>query len=79
MKIPRFLSINKDLFWSVNKDRLINSTGFPGVTSDKEIPAHTGDVRDVGSIPELGRAPGEGHGNLLQYSFLENPMNKRAW
>ena len=79
MKIPRFLSINKDLFWSVNKDRLINSTSFPGVTSDKEIPAHTGDVRDVGSIPELGRAPGEGHGNLLQYSFLENPIDRGAW
>ena len=79
MKIPRFLSINKDLFWSVNKDRLINSMGFPGVTSDKEIPAHTGDVRDVGSIPELGIAPGEGHGNLLQYSCLENPIDRGAW
>ena len=45
----------------------------------KKIPDHTGDVRDVGSIPELGRAPGEGHGNLLQYSCLENPMDRGAW
>ena len=36
-------------------------------------------ARDPGSIPGLGRSPGGGHGNLLQYSFLENPMNRRAW
>ena len=34
---------------------------------------------DPGSIPELGRFPGEGNGNLLQYSCLENPMDKGAW
>ena len=37
------------------------------------------DVRDVGSIPGLGRPPGGGHSNLLQYSCLENPMDKGAW
>ena len=41
--------------------------------------ANTGDVRDVGSIPESGRCPGEGNGNPLQYSCLENPMDKGAW
>ena len=37
------------------------------------------DIRDVGSIPELGRSPGGGHGNLLQYFCLENPMDRGAW
>ena len=41
--------------------------------------ATTGDVRDAGSVPEVGRSPGERHGNPLQYSYLENPMDRRAW
>ena len=41
----------------------------------KNLPANTGDTRIVGSIPELGRYPGEGNGNPLHYSCLENPMN----
>ena len=42
-------------------------------------PANAGDIRDMGSIPESGRSPGEGHGNPLQYSSLENPMDRGAW
>ena len=45
----------------------------------KNLPANTGDIRDVGSIPGSGRSPGEGHGNPRQYSCLENPMDRRAW
>ena len=45
----------------------------------KNTPANAGDIRDTGSIPELGRSPGRGHGNPLQYSFLENPMDRGAW
>ena len=45
----------------------------------KNPPANAGDVRDVGSIHESGRSPGGGHGNPLQYSCLENPMDKGAW
>ena len=45
----------------------------------KNPPADAGDTRDVGSICELGRSPGEGHDNPLQYSSLENPMDKGAW
>ena len=41
--------------------------------------ANAGDVREVGSIPGLGRSTGEGSGNLLQYSCLENPMDIEAW
>ena len=41
--------------------------------------ANAGDIRDTGSIPGLGRSPGGGHGNPLQCSCLENPMDRRAW
>ena len=41
--------------------------------------AHAGDARDVGLIHELGRTPGGGHGNPLQYSCLENPVDRGAW
>ena len=44
----------------------------------KNPPVYAGDVRDKGSIPELGRYPGEGHGNSVQYSCLENSMDKGA-
>ena len=45
----------------------------------KSPPAKAGDIRDVSSIPGLGRSPGGGHGSLLQYSSLEDPMDKGAW
>ena len=45
----------------------------------KNPPANAGDVRDVGSVPGSGRSPGGGHGNPLQYSYLENPMDRGAW
>ena len=45
----------------------------------KNLSANVGDVKDVGSMPELGRSPGEGNGNPLQYSWLENPMDRGAW
>ena len=41
--------------------------------------ANAGDVRDMGSIPGSERSPGGGHGNLLQYSCLENPMDRGPW
>ena len=41
--------------------------------------ANAGDIRDMGLIPGLGRSPGEGTGNPLQYSCLENPMDREAW
>ena len=42
----------------------------------KNLPANEGHIRDTGSIPGLGRSPGGGHGNPLQYSCLENPMDR---
>ena len=50
--------------------------GFPVV---KNLPANTGDARDMGSISELGRSPGVGNVNPLQYSYLENSMDRGAW
>ena len=44
----------------------------------KNLPANAGDARDVGSIPGLGSSPGVGNGNLLQYSCLENSMDRRG-
>ena len=45
----------------------------------KNPPANAGDVRNMGSIPAWGRSPGGGHGNPLQYSCLQNPMDRGAW
>jgi len=45
----------------------------------KNPSASAGDIKDLGSIPGLGRSPGGGHGNPLQYSFLENPMGRGTW
>ena len=45
----------------------------------KNPPANAGDVRDAGSSPGSGRSPGGGHGNPLQHSCLENPVERGAW
>ena len=45
----------------------------------KNSPANAGDMRDTGLLPGSGRCPGEVHGNPLQYSCLENPMDRGAW
>ena len=52
---------------------------FPGGTVVKNLPANTGDARDLGLNRGLGRSPGAGNGNSLQYSCLENPMERGAW
>ena len=54
----------------------ISQKGFPGGSEVKVSALNAG---DPGSIPGLGRSPGEGNGNPLQYSFLENPIEGRAW
>ena len=52
---------------------------FPGAIVVKNPPASEGDIRDVDSIPGSGKSPGVGNVNPLQYSCLENPMDKGAW
>ena len=49
------------------------------VLAVKNLTANAGDLRDVSSMSESGRSPGGGHGNPLQYSCLENPMDRGAW
>ena len=67
-------SVSSPMKWAYT----VISQGFPGSTSGKE-PANAGDMRDMGLVPQLGRSPGVGHGNSLQYSCLENPMDRGAW
>ena len=55
---------------------LLASKGFSGGLDGKESACNAG---DLGSIPGLGRSPGEGNGNPLQYFCLENPMDREAW
>ena len=57
----------------------MQQVGFPGDSVVKNPPANAGDTGDASSIPELGRSPGEGNGNPLQYSCLENPLDKEVW
>ena len=53
--------------------------GFPGGAVVKNPPVNAGDARGMGSIPGLGRSLGGGNGNPLQYSCLENSMDRGAW
>ena len=59
---------------------LFGCTGnFLDGSAGKESASNAGDTGDVSSIPGLVRSPGGGHANTLQYSYLENPMDRRAW
>ena len=57
---------------------LLNTTGFPGGSVGKEAACNAGDASDAGLIPGLGRFPGGGHGNTLQYSSLDNSHGQRS-
>ena len=59
-----------------DNDRSLVNKGFPGGSAVKNLPDNVGDMV---SIPGSGRSPGEGNGNPLQYSCLENPVDSRAW
>ena len=62
-----------------NSPDILYGQGLPGRLSGKESACNSGDAGDTGLIPESERLPGGGHGNLLQYSCLENPMDRGAW
>ena len=64
---------------SLNSVALPFTTGFPGGTVVQNLPANAGDTRHMGSIPGSERSPGVGNGEPLQYSCLENPMNRGTW
>ena len=66
------------------RGRKVGVRGFPSGSDGKESACNSGDPRDVGSIPGLGRSPGEGNGNPLQCSCLENHLHelfydRRSW
>ena len=75
MQETQFDSWVRKICW--RRDRLPTpvSLGFPGGSAGKESACNAG---DLGSMPGLGRSPGEGNGNPLQYSGLENPMDRGA-
>ena len=64
---------------SCSFSHLTSTKGFPGGSVVKNLPASAGDEGDMGSIPGSGRSPGGGNGNPLQYSCLENSMDRGAW
>ena len=68
------LSLNK--FWRWNLEHVTKQKGFPYSSVSKESACSSG---DPGSIPGLGRSPGEGNGDPLQYPCLENLMDRGAW
>ena len=56
-----------------------DARAFQVVLVVKNLPANARDIRDTSFIPGLGRCPGGGHGSPLQYSCLENPMDRGGW
>ena len=77
MNIIIFFNRTVQLLLSISNYTCIYSvTGLPWWLSSKESDCSAG---DLGLIPELGRSPRGGHGNPLQYSCLENPMDRGAW
>ena len=52
---------------------------YQGILGGSEVKDPPAKAEDTGSIPGSGRCPGEGHGNPLQYSCLESPMNREVW
>ena len=68
--------ISNSLAFSYLEPFYFTLAGFPGGSDGKESACNAG---DLGSIPASGRSPGEGNGNPLQYSCLENPMGSGAW
>ena len=59
--------------------RSVSQWSLPGGLAIKDLPAKAEDPRDAGLTPRSGRCPGEGNGNPLQYSCLENPTDRGAW
>ena len=70
---------SRELWWPGSRVPVYRLLGFPGDPMVKNLPVNAGDTGDVGSIPGSGRSPGVGNGNPLQYSGLENPMDRGAW
>ena len=70
---------NRVTAWKAEVSWVLAPSHFPGGTVVKNPSADAGDTGDAVSIPGWGRSPGRGNGNLLQYSCLENLMDRGAW
>ena len=79
--IPLLCIYPEELKWESQRNicTLTYMTGFPCGSVVKSLPANTGDTGDTGSTPGLRRSPEVGSGNPLQYSCLENSMERGAW
>ena len=75
-KVSEKVSLKLNIKKRKKKNYKKQITGFPGGSDDKKSACNAG---DLGSIPGSGRSPGEGTGNPLQYSYLENSMDRGAW
>ena len=72
-------SIEDSILFYFNNVVIQINWGFPGGTVVKNLPANVGDTIDMNWIARSGRSPGVGNGNPLQYSCLENSMDRGAW
>ena len=72
--VIRWVSYNSIQFW-----HCLYKDGLPRALVVKNLPANVRDIKDLGSIPGSGRSLGGRHGNPLQYSCLENPMDREDW
>ena len=80
MKVKKFQEITKNYFYDLADKMFLSSTHSQKCfLGDSDVKASAYNAGDLGSIPESGRSPGEGNGNPLQYSCLENPMEGGAW
>ena len=71
-----FQNCIKNNFKTFLKRRMNYDTDLSDGSVLKNLPANAGEARDASSVPGLGRSPGEGNSNPLQYSCLENPMSR---
>ena len=78
-KIVRLLEEESRIVGGENREMLVKAWASQVVLIIKNPSANAGDKRDSGLIPGSGRSPGEGNGYPLQYSCLENPMDREAW
>ena len=78
-KLKQGLCINLDRWDGEGDGRGFQKGGVRGFPDGSEVKASAHNAGDLGSIPGSGRFPGEGNGNPLQYSCLENPMDRGAW
>ena len=73
------LNLNLFIYCRILKGLNLISISFPCGAVVKNLPSSAGDTREMGSIPESGRCPGVGNDSLLQYSCLENSLDRGSW